>query len=84
MGGAAMKVTAHCIVINASGVHHAGDVFEATADEVEALGNSVTAIHDGDTDTETAADETAQEFTSEIFPPVEQPKKRGRPKKTED
>ena len=79
-----MKVTAHCIVINASGIHYAGDVFEATADEVEALGNSVTEIHDGDTDMETAADETVNEFTSEIFPPVEQPKKRGRPKKTED
>lgn len=58
--------------LNYNGVwHKGGDIFEA--DDFDEIKEHVEKV-----DTE----ET--QYVSEIFPPVEQPKRRGRPKKTED
>ena len=72
-----MKVTAkHWL--NYNGVwYKGGDTFEADDfDEIKEHAEKV----------EEAVEETVEEtqYVSEIFPPVEQPKRRGRPKKSED
>lgn len=60
--------------LNYNGVwHKGGDIFEAN--DFEAIKEHVEKV-------EETVEET--QYVSEIFPPEEQPKRRGRPKKTED
>jgi len=60
--------------LNYNGVwHKGGDTFEA--DNFDEIKEHVEKV-------EETVDETP--YVSEIFPPVEQPKRRGRPKKSED
>ncbi len=62
--------------LNYNGTWHKGgetfevDDFDTVKDHAEKVGE--------------AKEEVKEQYVSEIFPPEEQPKRRGRPKKTED